>query len=106
MTLEPLTVPLLKDASGVMRVGGTRVTLETLLRSWNQGASAEEIVVQFPVLKLADVHAVLAHALRHPAEMDAYLKTVEAEEALVRAEVEARFPAEGLRARLLARRPA
>jgi uncharacterized protein (DUF433 family) len=36
------------DTDGVMRVGGTRVTLDTLVTIFEQGATAEEIVQRFP----------------------------------------------------------
>ena len=46
MTLEIINeaIPLKPDAMGSIRVGGTRVTLETILILFEQGASAEEIV--------------------------------------------------------------
>ena len=56
LILEPTTtVPLRTDANGVIRVGTSRVTLETLLHVWQQGSSPEEIVEAFPVLHLDDV---------------------------------------------------
>jgi uncharacterized protein (DUF433 family) len=66
LILEPTTaVPLSQDASGVVRVGGTRVTLATVIYAWQQGHSAEEILEQFPSLQLSDIHAVLVWVLRH-----------------------------------------
>ena len=53
-------MPLQTDADGVIRVGGTRVTLETVVEAFQQGATAEEIVQQYPSLALAEVYAVLA----------------------------------------------
>jgi Protein of unknown function (DUF433) len=51
LILEPTTaVPLSQDASGVVRVGGTRVTLTTVIYAWQQGHSAEEILEQFSSL--------------------------------------------------------
>ena len=34
-------VPLITDADGVVRVGGTRVTLDALVAAFRQGATAE-----------------------------------------------------------------
>ena len=48
-------IPIETDEDGVIRVGNTRVTLETLVSAFNHGSTAEEIVYQFPVLNLADV---------------------------------------------------
>ena len=43
-------IPLAKDAHGVYRVGGTRVTLDVVLHAFHHGATAEEIVQKFPTL--------------------------------------------------------
>jgi uncharacterized protein (DUF433 family) len=80
MNLEPMTVPLREDASGVWRIGKTRVTFETIWRAWNEGAGAEQIAVRFSSLELADVHVVLAFALRNPVLVDAYMVRVQLEE--------------------------
>jgi hypothetical protein len=37
-------IPVARDAYGVYRVGGTRVTLDLVVRAFNRGATAEEIV--------------------------------------------------------------
>jgi Protein of unknown function (DUF433) len=37
-------IPLVSGSDGVMRVRGTRVTLETVLSAFAEGATAEEIV--------------------------------------------------------------
>jgi hypothetical protein len=38
-------IPLKTDSDGVVRVGNTRVTLDTVIGSFKEGATAEEIVV-------------------------------------------------------------
>jgi uncharacterized protein (DUF433 family) len=60
---EPL--PLAADADGSVRVGGTRVTLDTVVEAFNEGLTAEEIAQQYPVLALADIYAVISYYLRH-----------------------------------------
>ena len=97
-------VPLKCDADGVMRVGGTRVRLDTVVFAFNAGATAEEIVQQYPSLMLADVYAVLTYYLRHRSEVDGYVAARQAEAAKSRVDNEARFPAQDIRERLLARR--
>ena len=47
-------VPLTVDSDGVIRVSGTRVTLDTLAEAFHQGATAVEITQQYPGLSLAD----------------------------------------------------
>ena len=62
--------PLAVDHDGVMRVGGTRVTLATIVTAFHEGATAETIVQQYPSLTLADVYAVIGYYLRHQADFD------------------------------------
>ena len=52
-------IPIETDKDGVIRVGNTRVTLETLVSAFSEGSTAEETVYQYPVLNLADVYAVI-----------------------------------------------
>jgi hypothetical protein len=44
-TLVPKAPPLHLDADGVMRVGGTRVTLDTVVGAYEEGATIEDILV-------------------------------------------------------------
>jgi len=97
-------VPLTAGSDGVIRVAGTRVTLDTLAEAYQEGATAEEIVQQYPTVSLADVYSVFGYLLRHPAEVTAYLDQRTAQQATVRQENERRFTPQGLRARLAARR--
>ncbi len=96
--------PLAADAEGVIRVGGTRVTLDTVVEAFNEGLSAEEIVQQYPSLRLAHVYGTITYYLNHKADVDDYLKQRKTEAATIRQVNEARFEMTGLRARLLARR--
>jgi uncharacterized protein (DUF433 family) len=98
------SVPLVSGADGVMRVGGTRVTLDTILAAFSKGATAEEIAQQYPSVSLADVYQVIAYFLRHTSEVETYLARRRKESQEVRRANEARWPADGIRARLLARR--
>lgn len=103
-TLVAPRAPLSTDDQGVVRVGGTRVRLETVLTAFSDGASPEQILLKYPSLNLTDIYGVIAYYLWHQREVDAYL-TLRAhaiEES--RQESEARFPPGGVRARLLARR--
>jgi uncharacterized protein (DUF433 family) len=101
-TTEP--VPLVADVDGVIRVKGTRVTLDTVAEAFGRGATAEEIAQQYPTLALADVYAVLGYLLRHQSKVASYLEQRAARSAAVHDENERRFDPQGIRARLLARR--
>ncbi len=98
--------PLREDKNGVIRVGDTRVTLDTLLAAYDDGAGAEEIVLEYPVLDLATVHSVIGFCLSHRAEVDAYLAAQAEFQAEARAEAERRWPSAGVRERLVARQVA
>ncbi len=106
MDLSPATevIPLKQDADGVIRVGNTRVTLDTVIAAFSDGASAEEIVQQYSSLQLADVYSVLGYYLRHTAEIEEYLRQRREQRDAVRRENERLFDPQGIRARLLARR--
>ena len=99
LPLETPPLPLTADDDGVIRVGGTRVPLATVITAFHQGATPEEIVDGFDTLELADVYAVIAYYLRHTADADAYLAEQRRLADEVRREVEARFPQAGLLAR-------
>jgi len=104
LVLEPATVPLREDSDGTLRVGVTRVTLDIVVGDWLDGATAEEIVHAYPVLELADVYYVIGFYLAHRDKVTNYLDSQRADAAALRREIEAKFPTDGLRARLLSRR--
>ena len=106
LLIETDPVPLKVDVDGVVRVGGTRVTLDTVVAAFNEGATAEEIAHQYPSLDLADVYAVIGYYLRRRPEVEAYLGHRQRQADEVRKQNEARFDPHGVRDRLLARRSA
>lgn len=97
-------IPLATDRHGVVRISKTRVTLDTVVTAFLEGATAEEIVEQYPSLQLADVYLVISYYLRHKAEVEAYLLERQHKAAQVRNLAEKRFNLVGIRDRLLARR--
>jgi uncharacterized protein (DUF433 family) len=99
---EPL--PLNMDKGGVVRVGGTRVTLDSVVYSFQEGSTAEQILEDYPSLRLADVYAAIGYYLRHREEVEAYLSEQRRQAEEVRRQDEARFDRQGIRERLLARR--
>lgn len=106
MKLELLNppLPLRHDEGDTVRVGPTRVTLDSVIFAYNQGASAEEIVrEQFTSLDLADVHATLAFYLRNRQVIDEYLRGRELEAAELQREIESKIDTTALRQRLLNR---
>jgi uncharacterized protein (DUF433 family) len=67
-------VPLLVSENGTIRIAGTRVSLDSVIYNYQQGATAEEIALRFPALRLADVHFCLAYYLNHQEQIEDYLK--------------------------------
>jgi len=63
-----------------IRISGTRVNIETVLRDYNEGASPEEIVLRYPALSLEQVHATITYYLGHNEPVDAYLDRVKAQQ--------------------------
>ncbi len=103
--LRAEALPLQRDQHGTIRVGGTRVTLDTVIHAFKAGADAGEIADQFSTLSLADIYTVIGYYLRHRQEIDAYLAEREEQAREIRRQHEARFGSqEGLKERLLARR--
>ena len=103
-TIAAEPVPIKADAVGVLRVGGTRVPLDTIVEAFHEGATAETIVQQYSSLQLADVYSAIGYYLHHKAEVEEYLERRRQQAAQVRKENEARWPPDGIRERLLARR--
>lgn len=59
-----------------IRVAGTRVGIETILRDYHQGEGPEEIVLHYPTLSLEQVHAVITYYLANQEKVDAYMEKV------------------------------
>ena len=59
-----------------IRVCGTRVGIETILRDYQQGASPEEIVIHYPTLSLEQVHAVITYYLANREKVEVYLQKI------------------------------
>ena len=103
VTLTTYELPLRLDAHGTIRVGQSRVTLDTVIEAYQRGVSPEEIVRQFPAVTLAEVYGTIAYYLQHQPELDAYLRAREEAAAPLIAELAARTNPPGTRERLRAR---
>jgi len=105
LLVQPERPPLRADEGGVVRVGGSRVSLDLLVEQYENGMTPEDMVRAYDTLALADVHAAIAYYLRHRDEVRAYLARRSAEAATLQASVEAKRPHVS-RDELLARRAA
>ena len=79
------------------------MTLDSVIGSFSDGASAEQIVQQFPTLALADVYAVIAYYLRSPQEVERYLEKRREQASETRAANTAKFDPQGVRDCMMAR---
>lgn len=80
---------------GTWRVGGTRVTLETIVAAFDRGDSAEEMHERYATVGLGDIYTVITYYLRNPYSVRVYLKGRAAVGSEVRSVVEDTIPRRG-----------
>lgn len=73
LVLDCEAPPLHEDEVGAVRVGNSRVLLETVVRAFQDGASPESIVHRYTTLSLSDVYNTIGYYLRHQDAVEAYL---------------------------------
>ncbi len=59
-----------------IRIAGTRVGIETVVRDYLQGASPEEIALHYPTLSLEQVYATITYYLANQDQVAAYIALV------------------------------
>jgi uncharacterized protein (DUF433 family) len=97
---------LTRTSEGVLRITGTRITLDSIIQAFHDGATPEEMCQDFPGLALAHIYSVLAFYLTQKDAVDVYLKDHTQATTIIRQELQsthADFIAD-LRHRLTARR--
>jgi len=104
LQIQPVSLPLAFDKNGVVKVGGTRITLDTVVKAFTRGATAEEIAQQFPSVSLSDVYATISYYLQNRVQVDEHLVKRGKQAQSVRRENETRLDPHGIRDRLLARK--
>jgi uncharacterized protein (DUF433 family) len=87
-----MTRPYVENLDGVYRVSGTRVSLDSIVRAFWRGQTAESIAQSFPVLTLEQVYGALTFYLAHRTDVDAYLKQAETEFEMLREAARERDP--------------
>ena len=63
-----------RDRDGVLRVAGTRVSLDSVVLAFQEGHSPESIRQQYPALTLEAVYGTVTYYLAHRREVDDYLR--------------------------------
>ncbi|MDQ3180975.1 MAG: DUF433 domain-containing protein [Acidobacteriota bacterium] len=97
-------VKLTKTEAGVLRVGDSRVSLDTVIIAFGQGASPEQIVEDYDSLELGEVYAVISYYLQNREEVETYLARRKVEREKLRRQRESRTNPNGIREKLLSRR--
>ncbi|MBN2011616.1 DUF433 domain-containing protein [candidate division KSB1 bacterium] len=96
--------PIVNDSSGIVRVAGTRITLDTIVRAFKNGSTCEEIVYLYSVLRLADVYNIITHYLNNHDNVESYLSERQNKAIALQAEIEKHVDVSSIRERLLNRR--
>ena len=84
---------------GTLRVGNSRVSLDSVVYAFNRGEDARQIQQSFDTLSLAEIHAAIAYYLHHKSDVDEYLERREDESDRLKA----KYSTPGLREQLQAR---
>lgn len=97
---------LVRTPQGSLRIAGTRVSLDSVIYAFLEGATPEEICQDFSALSLAQVYATIAFYLHNREQVDAYLQEERRASENLRRELKARHGdfLKNLRQRLIAGR--
>ena len=87
-----MTKQYIEQSEGGYVIGGTRVSLDSIVYAFRRGASPESIQRSFPTLTLEQVYGAIAFYLAHEAEIDGYLERGEEELERLRKETRDRDP--------------
>jgi uncharacterized protein (DUF433 family) len=82
------TPSVLSEEDGSLRLAGSRIPLDTIIREFLQGATAEQIKDSFPSLPLSSIYGAIAFYLEHPQVIEEYLREREKEATSVRMRIE------------------
>ena len=104
LKVVPQSPPIETNSNGVMLIGKTRVTLDTVVAAFDRGATAEEIVHRYPSLELADVYSAIAFYLNNQQEIKIYLEHRQQQAQETRQINESKFDSQTIRDRLLSRK--
>jgi uncharacterized protein (DUF433 family) len=71
--------PYIDEQEGALRIAGTRVSLDSVVIRFQEGASPEKIVESFPTLKRSHVYGAIAYYLENEKTIDEYIAEGERE---------------------------
>ncbi len=99
--IEAQPIPLHVNEDGLVMITGSRVPVDTVVRAYRNGDTAEEIAGHYEAIKLSQVYAVIAYYLEHQHEVDDYLKQRQMQQEETRRFIDETFDQESFRRRLL-----
>lgn len=99
-----LNVPLAQWEDGSIRITGSRVTLDSILRQFKLGATAERIQDSFPSLTLPEIYGAIFYYLENIEAVEEYLRQRDEAAEEGKRFIEPHFDTKALRERILARR--
>jgi uncharacterized protein (DUF433 family) len=102
-TVGTIPKPVRSVEGGTLRVGNTRVSLDSVVYAFNRGENAAEIQSAFDTLSLAEIHGAISYYLHNKSAVDKYLERRRLEFEKLRAQDHAR-PDHISREMLLARK--
>ncbi len=71
--------PYIEERNAGLYIAGTRVSLDSVVIRFQEGASAERIVQSFPTLKLSQVYGAIAYYLENEEMFNEYIAEGERE---------------------------
>ena len=77
LPLDPRPVPLTELDNGVLRVTGTRIPLERIVKHYCAGETPEQIMEAYDTLRLADVYTLIGYYLENQAAVDEYVRQMD-----------------------------
>src|SRR5437867_4396488 len=69
----------IQEEDGALRIGGTRVSLDSVVAHFREGRTAEQIANSFPTVTLAEVYGAIAYYLENKELIDNHISEVERE---------------------------
>ena len=72
-----MTSEYIEERNGGYYIAGTRISLDSVVYSFERGNSPESIQESFPLLKLAQIYGAIAFYLDHQPEIRQYLEQKE-----------------------------
>jgi uncharacterized protein (DUF433 family) len=95
--------PLAQWEDGTIRVKGSRVTLDSIVRQFKLGETAEQIQHSFPSLGLREIYGAIYYYLENTDAVEEYLRRQEQAAEEGERFIESHFDTTDLRTRILAR---